>query len=92
MKLYSVAFAADDTDDLLHVFFAKLLALCLHHNPNQRFGAGLPYQNSAGVSQLGSHFGNGGLDVGVVLGGGFVGDPDVFQHLGIDGEALAQLA
>ena len=86
-----MAFSPDDFQHLIHVLFAGVVILSLHHHPDDRLSAGLPHQDATGISQGGGSLGHGSLDILVVLGVGLVGHPDIFQHLGIEGEALAQL-
>ena len=92
LRSNTVPFAADGCNDIFHIFLADSQTFGFHHNTDQRFRAGLPDQNSAGISQLGGNFGNSGLDIRICLSNGLIRDLDVLQNLGIDRETFAQLA
>ena len=71
---------------------AQLLVRGLHHDADERLGARLTHQDTAGVAQLGSHRLYGGLNIGISLGNFLILHPHVDEYLRIDGHRLGQLA
>ena len=65
---HDVALCPDDLHHFIHVLLAGLLLRGLHHDPEDRLGAGLPHENTAGITQLFAYLLDFGLHIRVVLG------------------------
>ena len=88
----AVALCLDDFHDLGDVLLAGIVIRCFHHHANDRLGTGFADENAAGIAQRLRHDLNCRLHRGIVLRRLLVGDPDVFQHLRVDGQRFCQFA